>query len=154
MSYVDITMIECDVCGAHFPSERDADGDPLVYERHDEDDHGLHVCVSCLPEWEASIEASQGEDKMATMTSRDIVQKMVDNDGVACKGDTQPLSIYEYTRFGVDGVAWCIILVERDFFAMCTSSHVLKVHQLWSRQFGKQHDTGYFERRDGDQNPE
>ena len=74
---------------------------------------------------------------MATVSSKDIVQTMVDNDGVY-PGDPPVLAIYEYNNGTPDGpIRWVLVLVPADAVAMARSPYVFNIKLLWSKETGK-----------------
>ena len=75
---------------------------------------------------------------MATITHRDIIQTMVDNDGVY-PGDPQPIAIFEYRGAGGQ-VCWSVIYMEAELLSLMTSYYVCNPEEIWSRKRGKFRD--------------
>ena len=71
---------------------------------------------------------------MSTITTRAIVQEMLDGDG-AYPGDSQTALIYEYRNALTERVAWAVFLDPRRD-DMGISPTVGEYRLLWSRDMG------------------
>lgn len=70
---------------------------------------------------------------MATITSYNIIKKMIDNDGVY-PGDPQVEAIWEYENCGQ--IMWSISLCAADVGALLSSAYVQRPVLLWSKRDG------------------
>lgn len=80
---------------------------------------------------------------MATITSRETIQEMLDGDGVY-PGDPQAALIYEYHNVLVDKVAWAVFW-DYMAFDLPISPAVGEYKLLWSRDQGHVNPIGILE---------
>ena len=71
---------------------------------------------------------------MSTITSKDIVATMVDNDGYY-PGDPQMHAIYEYESMGE--IVWKVCISKESELEMLSSPYVSNPRLLWSKEQGK-----------------
>lgn len=88
---------------------------------------------------------------MATIDSKEIIQKMVDNNGVY-PGDPQVLAIYEYRNSFNGSAAWAVCYDEHDRLAILSSPYVCDPRPIWTRQDGKISDPGVEPKSEGMEN--
>ncbi len=72
---------------------------------------------------------------MATITTRDIIQELIDGDGTT-HGDPQCLSIWEYRQVPTRKIVWCVVYVKEDLKALVDSHHEI-IKCLWNKREGK-----------------
>lgn len=82
---------------------------------------------------------------MATITSREIIQEILDNDGVY-PGDPQAALIYEYRNVFDNEVAWAVFWDYRDD-DIGSSPAVAEFKLLWSRDMGHVNPIGVLEEK-------
>ena len=80
---------------------------------------------------------------MATITLREIIQEILDNDGVY-PGDPQATSVYEYRNVFDGEVAWAVFWNERHF-DLDRSPAVYDYVLLWKRGHGQRAPIGVLE---------
>jgi hypothetical protein len=88
---------------------------------------------------------------MATIDSKEIIQKMVDNNGIY-PGDPQVLAIYEYRSSLSGNAAWAVCYVESDRESALSSPFVLNPRPIWTREDGKISDPGVEPKSEGMEN--
>jgi len=72
---------------------------------------------------------------MATVTSREIVQTIIDNNGVY-ETDLPVLAVYEY-RGPEGGLCWSLCYLPVDIESLFVSPYCSNIRLLWSRLDGK-----------------
>lgn len=88
---------------------------------------------------------------MATINSKEIIQQMVDNNGIYF-GDPQVLAIYEYRSSLGNHTTWSVCYNEHDRRATLSSPYVCDPRPIWTREDGKISDPGVESKSEGMEN--